>query len=125
MAKNKTSKKWGNYLVVALVAVFSSWLYDSFFTPKNSLELYQKMAFADDYEVVQKLALDGYEGNIREEDFNYIKGRFASGVSQFTLFEYKEKSYVIMTSPGTKKLNVLTVEELPEDIRDFFLEFGQ
>ena len=27
-----------------------------------------------------------------------------------------------MTSPGTEKLHVLKVEELPEDVREYFLE---
>jgi len=95
--------------------------YVYFFTPKNSLELYQELHFADDFEEVQKLILDGYEDNFTKGDFDYIQDKSADRIAQFTLFEYKEKSYVIMTSPGTERLKVLAVEELPEDIRKFFL----
>lgn len=52
-------------------------------------------------------------------------GTSANRVSQFTLFEYDDKTIVIMTSPGTERLKVLTVEEMPIDIRNYFLELEQ
>lgn len=68
--------------------------------------------------------MDGYEENFSEEDFNYINDLETSAetVSQFTLLQYNYRSFVIMTSPGTEKLHVLKVEELPEDVREYFLE---
>lgn len=95
--------------------------YVVFVTPKNSLELYQKISSADDYKDVQSLVLEGYVENFKEEDFKNMKDMSANSVSQFTLFEYEEKSYLLMTTPGTERLKVLRVDELPEDIRQYFL----
>lgn len=116
--KEKTLK----FLVLVLIITGGSLYYVFFFTPKNSLELYQKVHFANDYNEVQKLMFDGYEDYFSEDDFNYIQDHRPNRVGQFTLFEYKEKSYVIMTSPGTERLKIFRVEELPEEIRKFFLD---
>jgi hypothetical protein len=112
------------FLVVVLLINGGFLYYEHFYTPKNSLELYQDITFADSMEEVRKLFLDGYELNISEDDLTYIQDHKANRVGQFTLFEYNAKSYVIMTSPGTKKVKVLAVEELPEEIRVFFSEFN-
>lgn len=122
VAKKKTLKDWGIFLVLVLLIVGGLVYYVYFFTPKNSLELYQELSYADNFEEVQKLILDGYEDNFTEVDFEYIQGNSANHISQFTIFEYSGKSYVIMTSPGTERLKVLGVEQLPEDIRVFFLD---
>lgn len=100
--------------------------YIHLYKPKNSLDLYQSISFADDFKEAQSLMLEGYEANFKEEDFEFINSsnQGANRVSQFTIFEYDEKSYLIMTSPGTqgiKKLKVLAVKELPTEIRDYFL----
>ncbi|QOR68814.1 hypothetical protein IM538_04055 [Cytobacillus suaedae] len=100
--------------------------YVVFFTPKDSLELYQAISFADSFKDAQKLSLEGYEHRFEKEDFDYI-GRVdtqAESVQQFTLFQFEEKTYLIMTSPGTLRLKVLAVEELPEEVRDYFLEIA-
>jgi hypothetical protein len=99
--------------------------YKFFFTPKDSLELYQAISFADDFEEVQnKLMLEGYQDNFKEEDFKFINSLNTSAkrVGQLTLIEYDDKTFVIVTSPGTERLNVISVEELPKEIRDYFLE---
>lgn len=100
--------------------------YGFFYTPKNSIELYQAIAFADDFEEVKKLMLEGYEDNFKEEDFDFVKRLDTSpnSIGQFTLFEYDERTFVIMTSPGTKRLKVLAVDELPKDIRNYFLQLA-
>ncbi|MBU8731202.1 hypothetical protein [Cytobacillus pseudoceanisediminis] len=46
-------------------------------------------------------------------------------ISQFTLLEYEGKTFVIMTSPGTEKLKVLAVEELPDELREYFMKLPQ
>ncbi|WP_060206381.1 hypothetical protein [Sporosarcina koreensis] len=109
------------FLVAALI-LGGGLYYEYFFTPKNSLELYQAIKFADNIDEVHELFLDGYEVNFTEEDFQYIQDHTANRVGQFTLFEYNAKSYVIMTSPGSEKLKVLAIEELPDEIRVFFSE---
>ncbi len=97
------------------------------YTPKNSIELYQAISFADDFEEAQELMLEGYEERFKKEDFDYIKrlDTSANSIRQFTLFEYDEKTYVIMTSPGTSRLKVFAVEELPLDIRKYFIELQE
>ncbi|CAG9623124.1 hypothetical protein [Sutcliffiella rhizosphaerae] len=116
--------------IMVFVVLISVGYYLHLYKPKNSVDLYQSMSFAEDFEEAQSLMLEGYEANFKEEDFEYINGTStpANSISQFTLFEYDEKSYLIMTSPGTqgiRKLKVLAVEELPTEIRDYFLRLSQ
>lgn len=70
--------------------------------------------------------LDAYEANFKKEDFEFISSLETSpnSISQFTIFEYNHKSYVVMSTPGTTKLKILAVEELPKDIRDYFLKIA-
>ena len=127
ISKKKTLRNRISFLILVLVIVGGAMYYDVFYTPKNSLELYQAITFADDFEEAKKLMLEGYEGNFKEEDFEFINrlDTIANSVGQFTLFEYDEKTFVIMTSPGTERLNVLAVDELPKDIRNYFLQLVQ
>lgn len=118
------SSRWIKGLIVGVFVFSSLTYYKLFFTPKNSLELFQEIKFvADDFDDVRKLMLEGFEQNFKEEDYEYISrpGNSPKSISQFTLFEYDEKSFVIMTTPGTEILKVLAVEELPNNIRGFFL----
>ncbi|GGA80615.1 hypothetical protein [Ornithinibacillus halotolerans] len=123
--KKKTAKDWITFAIITFIIIGGAVYYVLFFTPKNSLELYQELHFADNFEDVQKHMLEGYEDNFSEEDFNYIQNNVAKSVSQYTVFEYNQKSYIIMTSPGTERLKILTVEELPEEVRQFFLELSR
>jgi hypothetical protein len=109
--------------IVVLVILMSINSYIFLFKPKNSLELYQSISFADDFEEAKKLMLKGYEGNFKEEDFEFMKrlDTNAKSIGQFTLFEFDDKTFVIMTSPGTQRLKVIAVEELPIEIREYFL----
>ncbi|EDL66649.1 hypothetical protein [Bacillus sp. SG-1] len=120
-SKERTVKDWTVFLAAALVIVGIALYYVVFFTPKDSLELYQTISTADDYKDVQSLVLEGYGENFKEKDYMFMKDTSANSVNQFTLFQYEEKSYLIMTTPGTERLKVLRVDELPEDIREYFL----
>lgn len=42
-------------------------------------------------------------------------------VKQFTILEFNEKSFLIQTTPGTTKWEIINIEELPEEMRDYFL----
>ncbi|WP_421664564.1 hypothetical protein [Lysinibacillus telephonicus] len=119
-----SSKKLITFSIFALIIFAAATYYILFFKPKNSLELYQVISFAKDYNEVQNLMLEGYEDNFSKEDFEYINriDTQANSISQFTLFEYDEKTYLVMTSPGTERLRVLAVEELPKDVRNYFLD---
>ncbi|MFE8701502.1 hypothetical protein ACFYKX_12935 [Cytobacillus sp. FJAT-54145] len=115
------------FIVFVIFISVNYYLY--LFKPKNSIDLYQSISFADNFEDAQGLMLEGYEANFKEEDYEYMKSldTSANSVRQFALFEYDEKSYLVMTSPGTqgiKKLKILAVEELPTEIRDYFLEIS-
>lgn len=127
ISKKKTLKEWIILITLSFVIVVGSLYYAFFFTPKDSLELYQVISFANDFEEVQHVMLNGHEKNFKEEDFEYIKSlnTSANRVSQFTLFEYEDKTFVIMTSPGRGRLKVLSVEEMPTNIRNYFLELEQ
>lgn len=127
ISKKNTLKNRIAFSLLVLVIVGGATYYEVFYTPKNSLELYQAISFADDFEDVKKLMLDGYEDNFKEADFEFINSLDTSPnrVGQFTFFEYDERTFAIMTSPGTKKLEVLAVDELPKDIRNYFLQLGQ
>ena len=69
--------------------------------------------------------LKGYEENITEADLKAIQEGSLYKPSQFTILEYYDKSFVIMTSPGSGRLKILSVTELPEDIRQFFSELAE
>ncbi|GEN84037.1 hypothetical protein SLU01_23490 [Sporosarcina luteola] len=125
MESNWRWKNWVLPVLFLIVIVGGLGYYKIYFTPKNSLELYQELTFADSFEDVQKLMLKGYEGNFSEEDFEAIQTGSMYQISQFTLFEYYDKSYVILTSPGTERLKILSVDELPEEVRKFFSELGE
>ncbi|UYZ24085.1 hypothetical protein [Mesobacillus jeotgali] len=81
-------------LILMILVLGLAAYYILFFTPKDSLELYQAISFADDFEEAQKVMLEGYEGNFKEEDFEFINrlDTSADRISQFTLFEYDEKT---------------------------------
>lgn len=121
--KQGKSLKVRRELILMILILGLAAYYILFFTPKDSLELYQAISFADDFEKAQKVMLEGYEGNFKEEDFEFINrvDTSADRISQFTLFEYEEVTYLVMTTPGTERLKVLAVEELPEEIREYFL----
>lgn len=121
------SKKFYWISLIIIFIVFGGRLYYIFFyTPKNSIELYQAISFAEDFEEAQKLIEEGHEDRFSAEDFEYIKrlDTTALSISQFTLFEYDETTYVIMTTPGTTKLKILAVEELPMEIRNYFTQLS-
>lgn len=125
--KTNNRKWWILFIIVFFISLGGSLYYVYFYTPKNSLELYQAISFADDFEEAQQLTLEGYQDNFKKEDFDFINrlDTNADSVGQFTLIEYGEKTYVIMTSPGTPRLKILAVEELPTDIRNYFIELSK
>lgn len=100
--------------------------YVYFFKPKDSLELYQSIRFSDDYEEVLKLMVDGHEAGFPRETYEAIQniGYGPREIHQFTLFRYVDKTFLIMTTPGGARLRVFKVEELPKEVREYFLEIS-
>ena len=60
--------------------------------------------------------------NVDYESINYIQKEFdPNSISQFTLLEFDEKTYIILTTPGTEKMEIINIEELPIEIREYFM----
>ena len=60
--------------------------------------------------------------NIDTKSIEYIQEEFnPNAVKQITLLEFDEKTYFIQTTPGTKKMKIINIEELPVEIREYFL----
>ncbi|KOS67771.1 hypothetical protein AEA09_03815 [Lysinibacillus contaminans] len=86
--------------------------------PSNSLELMQTLRNSENPE---SLFLDSK--NIDYKSIEYIQEEFdPNTVKQITLLEFDEKTYFIQTTPGTKKMKIIAIEELPIEIREYFIE---
>ncbi|MBM7580967.1 hypothetical protein [Jeotgalibacillus terrae] len=111
-------------LTLTVVAFAVLQIKDMMQKPDNSLTLYQEIAFADDMEAVEALMLEGYEENLNPEAVEYMMraDRQALGIEQFTLVDFHDRTYLVESSPGTDQLYILNIEELPEEIRDYFEE---
>lgn len=84
--------------------------------PSNSLELMQKLRNSDNLE-----SLFINTKNINYESIKYIQEEFDPNlISQFTLLEFDKKTYLIQTTPGTEKMKIIAIQELPTEIRDYF-----
>ncbi len=102
IAKRKTAKDYIAFYLLMAIILGGMIYYIYFLTPKNSLELYQELHFADDFKEAQKQVLEGYENNFTQEEFDFIQENIPNTIKQVTLFEYDQQTYVIMTSPGTE-----------------------
>ena len=106
------------FLFLLLLLLFAPTINWAITNPSNSLELMQKLRNSDNPE---SLFVDSK--NIDYESINYIQEKFDPNmVLQFTLLEFDEKTYVIQTTPGTKKMEIITIEELPNALREYFIE---
>lgn len=113
-------------IIFLLITLFTYIYYvEVHLTPKNSKELFQEIRYSEEYADVQNLVADGFKSNLRQADYAYMvdSDNSVNLVMQFTLIDYFDKTYAAMTAPGTDKVEVLAVEELPENIRDYFLDF--
>ena len=106
------------FLFLLLLLLFAPTINWAITNPSNSLELMQKLRNSDNPE---SLFVDSK--NIDYESINYIQEKFGpNSISQFTLLEFDDKTYAIQTTPGTKKMEIITIEELPNEIREYFIE---
>ncbi|MEK5184914.1 hypothetical protein [Solibacillus sp. FSL W7-1324] len=107
--------------VVAIIAVLilvSIPLFEWLLTnPSNSLELMQTLRNTENPE---SLFMEGE--NFDAEIVEYIQKEFSPNmVLQFTILEFDEKSFLIQTTPGTTKLEIINIDEMPEEMRNYFL----
>lgn len=123
--KGKQYKNFIAILVVTILVVRGYYIFGH--KPKNSLELYQAIQFSKDYSQAQNLILEGYEENFSEEVYEGIVNASTSpnSVNQFTVFQYDNQSYIIETTPGTMKLEILRVAKLPKKMKDYLDELTE
>ena len=105
-------------IIFALLIVASPTIHWAITNPSNSLELMQTLRNSDNLE---SLFLDSE--SIDYKSIKYIQEEFDPNmITQITLLEFDEKTYLIQTTPGTKKMKIITIEELPVEIREYFIE---
>lgn len=103
---------------MALLIVGAPLVYWLLTNPSNSVALMQALRNADDPTAFYVNGAD-----VDEQHIAYIQEHFdVQAVSQFTVLEFDEKAYVVETTPGTRKMNIIAIEELPEDMRAYLTE---
>lgn len=104
-------------IFVALLVVSVPIIYWVITNPSNSLELMQTLRNSENPE---SLFLNSK--NIDYKNIEYIQEEFnPNKVTQITLLEFDEKTYLIQTTPGTEKMKIIAIEELPLEIREYFM----
>ena len=105
-------------IIFALLIVSAPIIYWAITNPSNSLELMQTLRNSENPE---SLFLD--PKNIDYKSIEYIQEEFNPNmITQITLLEFDEKTYLVQTTPGTKKMKIIAIEELPIEIREYFIE---
>ena len=104
--------------VIALLIIVSIPIFERLLTyPSNSLELMQTLRNSEN-----PASLFMEEKKFDAEIVEYIQEEFSPNmVQQFTIVDFDEKSFLIQTTPGTTKLEIINIEELPEEMRNYFL----
>lgn len=97
--------------VIALLMIVSIPIFERLLTnPSNSLELMQTLRSSGN-----PASLFMEEKKFNAEIVEYIQEEFSPNmVQQFTILEFDEKSFLIQIIPGTTKLEIINIEELPE-----------
>ena len=104
--------------VIALLIIVSIPIFERLLTyPSNSLELMQTLRNSEN-----PASLFMEEKKFDAEIVEYIQEEFSPNmVQQFTILEFDEKSFLIQTTPGTTKLEIINIEVLPKEMRNYFL----
>lgn len=104
--------------VIALLIIVSIPIFERLLTyPSNSLELMQTLRNSEN-----PASLFMEEKKFDAEIVEYIQEEFSPNmVQQFTIVDFDEKSFLIQTTPGTTKLEIINIEVLPEEMRNYFL----
>lgn len=105
-------------IIFVLLIVSAPIIHWAITNPSNSLELMQTLRNSENPE---SLFLDSKK--IDYKSIEYIQEEFNPNmITQITLLEFDEKTYSIQTTPGTKKMKIIAIEELPIEIREYFIE---
>lgn len=107
-------------LLCGIIIAFP-FMYKVVIKPKNALEMYQAVRSTVDYDQLEKLILEGYEKNVPVELYDEIINSSSdpNKIRQFTVVQYADETYLLETSPGTMKLNILGLDKAPDEIRDY------
>ena len=114
------------YLIAIFILFFMliSHIYyaEVYLTPKNSNELFQEIRYSEQYSDVSKLMSDSFESNFKQEDYDYMTdiNNSENLVMQITLIDYFDKTFALMSAPGKNRIEVLAVQEVPENIKKYF-----
>ncbi len=95
-----------------------------YLAPSTSVELFRSIQNTGDYEEVKKLLAEDDTESFSGEDYEFISNlqNYPHIISQFTLLSYQDTAYLLRTTPGTEKLKIIQVEELPDNLQVYFQE---
>ncbi|WP_377946458.1 hypothetical protein [Alkalibacillus flavidus] len=90
--------------------------------PKSSWELYMSIKSSDDIEEVETLMSDSADIELQEKDINYIQNHAEVRLMQMTVIDFHDKAYLIMTDPSNDRMEITTIEELPNEVRETLID---
>lgn len=119
-----SQKSWIVFLLLFVIGIGYISYEHVYLKPQTSVELYEEIAFANNFEQAKKVMVDDNKAHFSEEDFKVLNEIDSSPnkIRQLTLVEYDDETFVFSTTPGTKKLEVFAVGQLPPEIREYFLQ---
>lgn len=119
-------KKATSYILLGLSlgVLLSSIYHKIYLSPSNSIEMYRAIYNTDEYEQVKQLVAGEGTEAFSQADYEYIRNvkNHPKEISQFTLLDFQDTAYLIRTTPGTEKLKIIQVNELPADLQAYFQE---
>lgn len=119
-------KKAIGYILVGLSLglLIANIYHNIYLAPSTSVELYRAITNIDNYKEAKKLLAGEDLEHFSQEDYEFIRNfeNIPHIISQFTLLSYQDTAYLLRTTPGTEKLKIIQVEELPNDLQVYFQE---
>lgn len=114
---------WITSIIYICLLILGSIYYSFNIKPYNSIQLYQEFISSDEKEI-QELLLNKNDNELLVEQVNNIKSGSPTSIDQMTFLHYQDKTIMVITTPGTLKLQIIDIQELPPDIRSYFLQFN-
>ena len=107
-----------------MLIILGMFLYDEFSKPRNSVELYYWLNQDENLNSIDDDLIKAVDSdtatNLREQISRYSP----SSVRHYTFLEYDGEpgSILIETTPGTRKLDILRIYQLPKELETDFKE---
>lgn len=111
-------------ITVLLLIILGMFLYDEFSKSRNSVELYYWLNQDENLNSIDDDLIKAVDSdtatNLREQISRYSP----SSVRHYTFLEYDGEpgSILIETTPGTRKLDILRIYQLPKELETDFKE---